>query len=85
MTKIDVENLAVLVYHDIVRVAVTNTKNKSGHTIASTRMSESFDGLSVSIETKRSNREWKRNFSFYQETLILGPFIFFFNPFVKLS
>ena len=40
VAKVDVEHLAVLVDHDVVRVTVTDAQNECGHTIPSAGLGE---------------------------------------------
>ena len=55
MAKVNVERLAALGGHDVVRVAISNAKNIGGHTVASTREEESIRCLLQPNTEKHSN------------------------------
>jgi hypothetical protein len=45
VSKINMENLTILLDHDVVRVAVTDSQDESGYTVACTAQGEGLDGL----------------------------------------
>ena len=50
MAEVNVENVTVFIHHNVIWVAIANTKNKSGNAITGTRMSESLDRLVVPLQ-----------------------------------
>ena len=45
VTKVNVEDLTVLIDHDVVRMSVPDAQDEGGHTVASTAVSEGLYGL----------------------------------------
>ena len=45
VTEVNVENLPILIDHDIVRMSISYAKDEGGHTISSTRVGKCLDGL----------------------------------------
>jgi len=54
--KVYVKDIAVFIDHDVVWIAIADPENKSGYTVASTRMGECFNSLLIpKIKQKKSN------------------------------
>lgn len=81
VAKINVEDVAVFVHHDVIRIPVTDSQDERGHAITSTRVGERFDGLLVSIP-KNSLSPYVLRYNFQH---LLGTFVFLFDPLVELS
>ena len=47
MSEVDVKDVAILVDHDIIGIAIADAQYKSGHAITSTRVSERFNCLFI--------------------------------------
>lgn len=48
MAKVNVENVALFIHHNVVGISIANAKNERGHAISRTAVRERFDGLQIS-------------------------------------
>jgi hypothetical protein len=48
VTKIDMEDTAIFIDHDVIGITIADTEDKGGDAVASTRMSKRFNCLLVS-------------------------------------
>lgn len=83
MAKVNVKNIAILVHHDVVRIAVANAEYESGNAVAGTGMSECSYCLFVSAK-------WEMVYHLVGHVTvkrvkvfsILLAFVFLFDPLV---